>query len=535
MKKIVLSTIISFALVATSYQTYAQNKKTNIVLVVVDDLGYSDLGSYGSEINTPNLDRLAKEGLRLKEFYTNAICAPTRASILTGQYQHKAGIGYFDVDLGLPEYQGKLNKESLTLAEVLKQSGYSTLLSGKWHVGSDSLSWPQQRGFEKSYGITGGGANYFDAEDLPLFGSRYPVTLLENNKRIKPEANSYYFTDKIGNKAVQFLDEQNKENKPFFLYLAFTAPHWPLQALPEDIAKYKGKYDIGWDSLRTLRLQKQVELGIRDKNQTIASRPKEVPAWQALTYNEKELWKNKMEVYAAMVDRMDQNVGKLLNKLKELKKDKNTLIVFISDNGAPAEDVDHGPVKASKSEGPVGTAGSFESQGKNWSYLSNTPLKAYKGGLYEGGVSTSFIAWFPGKIKANTIAKGTGHLIDLAPTFYEVAGAKYPLKYNNIATNQLVGKSLTNVFFKQEDLQRGEPLFWELWGHRAIRDGKWKLVSSFPNNQWELYNIEEDRGETKNLAKENPQIVKQLTLNYLNWANKNNVVLDFNLINPRQF
>jgi arylsulfatase A-like enzyme len=530
-KKITISLLMLLAAMA-SVPLQAQTKKPNIILIVVDDMGYSDLGSYGSEIHTPNLDRLASEGLRLKEFYNNAICAPTRASILTGQDQHKAGIGYFDVNLGLPAYQGYLNKQSVTLAEVLKQSGYSTLMAGKWHVGNDSTAWPNQRGFEKFFGIIGGAANYFNTGYMPLAGNKYPVIIEENNKRWHQPDDSYYLTEEIGNHAVKFLDEQNQTNKPFFLYLAFNAPHWPLQALPEDIAKYKGRYNIGWDSLRKERIKRQEQLGIRDKGQTIAARDAEVPNWDNLTYDEQQLWKAKMEVYAAMVDRMDQNVGKVLDKLKALHKDDNTLIVFISDNGAPAEDVAHGRVHAARNLGPVGTSGSFESQGKNWSFVSNSPLRSFKGGLYEGGMSSPLIAWFPGKIKANTIEKGTAHLIDLAPTFYEVAGAKYPVNFGGNKINPLVGTSLANLFFKGEGIKRDQPLFWELWGNRALRSGKWKLVSAFPKNQWELYDLEADRGETNNVAAQNPELVKKLSLEYLQWVQRNDVVLDFNLIKP---
>lgn len=533
MKKIKTIAFIFAAVLAGLQQTQAQSKKPNIILIVVDDMGYGDLGSYGSEIHTPNLDKLASQGLRLKEFYNNAICAPTRASILTGQDQHKAGIGYFDQNLGLPAYQGYLNKESLTLAEVLKAGGYSTLMSGKWHVGNDSTSWPNQRGFDHFFGIIGGAANYFNTGYMPLVGAKYPVIIEEDNKRWHKADDSYYITDEIGDHATKFLDEQNKTKKPFFLYLTFNAPHWPLQALPEDIAKYKGRYNIGWDSLRKERLARQVQLGLRDPGQPVAVRDAEVPNWDNLTYDEQQLWKSKMEVYAAMVDRMDQNVGKVLEKLKELKKDDNTLIVFISDNGAPAEDVAHGKVHAARNIGPVGTSGSFESQGKNWSFVSNSPLRSFKGALYEGGMSSPLIAWFPGKIKANTIERGTAHLIDLAPTFYEVAGAKYPTAYNGIKINPLIGKSLTGLFFKGEELNRDKPLFWELWGNRAIREGKWKLVSVFPVNQWELYDMDNDRGETNNLAAKNPDVVYKLSLEYLQWVNANNVVLDFNLIKPK--
>jgi len=504
-----------------------KSSKPNIILIMADDLGYSDIGAYGSEIKTPNLDKLAAEGIRFKEFYNNSICAPTRASLLTGQYPHLAGIGYFDVNLGLPAYQGYLNKESLTLGEVLKQGGYSTLLSGKWHVGKDSLSWPNQRGFDQFYGITGGASDYYDVKPLPFGNTPYPVTLLKNNVRQYPKDNSYYFTDAIGDNAIQFLDEQNKENKPFFLYVAFTAPHWPLQALPEDIAKYKGRYDIGWDSLRKERIQRQRKLGIIDSNQVIADRDPQVPYWNKLTYDEQQFWKAKMEVYAAMVDRMDQNIGKILMKLKELNKDENTLIIFISDNGAQGGYNSNNLYRKGlvQNTGPIGTAGSFDYQEQSWAYVSNTPLRQYKNNMHEGGFGSPFIAWFPEKIKKGSIVKGTAHLIDLAPTFYELAGVKYPTKFNGINTNALAGKSLLPVLTNQTSIvERGEPIFWERAGNRAVRKGRWKLVSTYPSYKWELYDLETDRGETKDLAEQRTDIVNQLSEEYFKWADKTGVV-----------
>ncbi|MBZ4044131.1 arylsulfatase [Flavobacterium hibisci] len=513
-----------------SYNGNAQTNsaKPNVILIMVDDMGYSDLGNYGSEINTPNLDRLAKEGTRLREFYNNSICAPTRASLLTGQYQHKAGVGYFDVNLGLPAYQGYLNKESLTLGEVFRSGGYSTLMSGKWHVGSeDKAQWPNQRGFDKFYGILKGAANYFNTDGLPFGKTPYPVALIRNNEELHPKADSYYFTDEIGNNAVQFLDEQNKENKPFFLYLAFTAPHWPLQAKPVDIARYRGKFDEGWDVLREKRIKKLKENGILLADQTIAPRDPEVPEWNKLTYDEKQFWKAKMEVYAAMVDNMDQNVGKVLDKLKTLKKDKNTLIIFISDNGAQGGFNTYNPLRRGlvKNDGPIGTSGSFDYQEQNWAYLSNTPLQDYKNNMHEGGFSSPFIAWYPSKIKAGRIDKGTGHLIDLAPTFYDLAGIQYPKELNGVTSNPLPGKSLLPVLIDgASEVNRGAPIFWERAGNRAVRDGKWKLVSIYPSYQWELYNLENDRGETKDVAQQNPGIVNELSAKYFDWADKTGVV-----------
>lgn len=537
--------IIFIAILGLTITTQAQKKskvqevkpdsRPNVILIMVDDMGYSDLGIYGSEIATPNLDKLATQGLRLREFYNNSICAPTRASLLTGQYQHKAGVGYFDVNLGLPAYQGFLNKESLTLGEVFRSGGYSTLLSGKWHVGDDSLSWPKQRGFDKFYGILKGGANYFNTKPLYIGGqSGYPVTLLKDNVRQYPADDSYYFTDEIGKNAIEFLQEQNNEKKPFFLYLAFTAPHWPLQAKPEDISKYKGKFDKGWDALREVRINKLKENGILLPSQTIAARDPEVPEWDKLTWDEKEFWKKKMEVYAAMVDNMDQNVGKVLATLKELKKDENTLIIFISDNGAQGGANTYNPLRRGKvvNSGPIGTSGSFDYQEQNWAYLSNTPLRQYKNNMHEGGFSSPFIAWYPSKIKAGRIDKGTGHLIDLAPTFYDLAGIKYPENFNGIKTNPLAGKSLLPVLFGDaSEVNRGEPIFWERAGNRAVRDGKWKIVSTYPAYKWELYDLENDRGETKDLAEAHPDVVNRLSTSYNQWAEKTGVV-EYSKIRP---
>jgi arylsulfatase A-like enzyme len=520
------------------FQTNAQSassknsNKPNIILIMVDDMGYSDIGPYGGEIQTPNLDKLAAEGIKFSEFYNNSICAPTRGSLLTGQYQHQAGMGYFDVNLGLPEYQGFLKKEALTLAEVLKENGYSTLMSGKWHVGKDSIAWPNQRGFEQFYGFETGASNFFDIGD---YGDAPKVELIRNNKKeyLKP---GEYLTNTITDNALSFLDEQSKTKKPFFLYLPFNAPHWPLQALPEDIAKYKGRYSIGWDSLRVERLNRQKELGILKPNQTIAARDPQVPLWDNLSYDQKQLWQAKMEVYAAMIDRVDQNIGRLLAKLKELGKDDNTLIVFISDNGAQGGYTNPlSPRRGNntRNTGPIGSPGSYDYQEQSWAYVSNTPLRNYKNNMHEGGFRTPFIAWFPKYIKGGSVAKGTGHLIDLAPTFYELAGAKYPQKYNGITPLQLAGKSLVPVLKGvTNEVDRGEPIFWERAGNRAVREGKWKIVSDYPSYEWELYDLEKDQGETMNLDKEFPNIVNDLSVKYFKWAEKTGVV-DYEKIKPK--
>jgi arylsulfatase A-like enzyme len=528
-----LSTFLFLLLTAFLYIPAAAQKrppaKTNIVLIMVDDMGYSDIGSYGSEINTPNLDLLAKEGIRLREFYNNSICAPTRASLITGQYPHKAGMGYFDVNLGLPPYQGYLNRESLTIAEVLQQNGYSTLMSGKSHLGKDSLSWPNQRGFEQFYGFIPGASNYFDIGE---YGKAEPVVLIKNNRKetLKP---GEYLTDKITDNALAFLDDQNKTGKPFFLYLAFNAPHWPLQARAEDIAKYRGRYDIGWDSLRNERLKRQHDLGILLPGQTVAAREKEVPLWNNLTYDQKQLWKAKMEVYAAMLDRVDQSIGRLLDKLKEQRRNENTLIIFISDNGAQGG-FSGNARKPSRNSGPIGSAGSYDYQEQPWAYVSNTPLRQYKNNMHEGGFSSPFIAWWPGHTPGGKLSQGTAHLIDLAPTFYEIAGAQYPSTYKGHKANALPGKSLTSLINGQSDVvNRGGGIFWERAGNRAVRKGNWKLVSTYPSYQWELYDLSTDRGETKDLAQQRPEVVNELSGDYFKWAEANGVV-DYDKIKPAQ-
>lgn len=521
MKKVLIFIFAALAIHGQAQQK--TRKKPNIILILADDLGYSDLGAYGSEINTPNLDRLAKQGLRLQEFYNNSICAPTRASLLTGQYQHKAGVGYFSNNLGLPAYQGYINRESLTLAEVLKSNGYSTLTSGKWHVSGKNVSLPWQRGFDLVYPRDDAAA---------ASGAPQERTMVTDNEGFI--LSDYFQTNVITKNAVKFIDEAHKEDNPFFLYLAYTAPHWPLVALPEDIAKYKGKYDKGWDRLRAERFERQKQLGIVSPDTRISKKDEDIYDWSRLSYDQRQQWAKKMEVFAAMVDRMDQGVGKVLEKLEQIGEADNTLIVFVSDNGAPAEDLVKWHNGAVKNSGPVGTPGSYESQSKNWSYLSNTPFLAFKDYLYEGGINSPFIAWYPAKIPAGAIAKGTGHVIDLAPTFYELAGARYPSKYKNVAANPLPGKSLLPVLFgQQKELTRAEPLFWERAGNRAVRAGKWKLISHWPSYNWELYDLEADRGETTNLARQNHELVSQLSVKYFDWAKKTGVV-DFATLEDKE-
>ena len=526
-----LLNMASFPMLAASGNS---QDRPNIILILVDDMGYSDLGIYGSEIETPNLDRLANEGIRFREFYNNSISAPTRASLITGQYSHCAGIGYFNVNLGQPGYQGFLNRESLTFGEVLREAGYNTFISGKWHVGNDSICWPAQRGFDRSYGFINGASNYYDAgeyasDKASAYGNTVPLVKDNQQTQLEP---GRYLTDAITDNALEFID-QRKTDRPFFLYLAYNAPHWPLQAPAEDIAKYKGRYAKGWDVLREERLQRQKELGILLPEQTIAKRDEKVPLWDDLTFEQKELWQKKMEVYAAMIDHMDQSVGRLIQKLKETGEYDNTLILFLSDNGA--EGGYHSMFsKRPRNSGPIGTAGSWDYQEQPWAYLSVTPLRQYKDDFHEGGFCTSFIAWYPKRIPKGQLVQGTGHIIDIAPTFYEVAGAEYPEQYAGHDIQPLPGESLWPVLEgKQQTVSREAPLFWERAGNRAVREGKWKLVSSYPSLTWELYDLENDRGETQDVADQHPEIVNRLSALYFEWA-KSHQVIDYDRIKPER-
>ncbi|WNH12584.1 arylsulfatase [Thalassobellus suaedae] len=526
MKKIVITSLV-FVSIAFLYAFKSKketpelkkNSKPNIVLIMADDMGFSDIGSYGSEIKTPNIDRLANEGTRLERCYNNAICAPSRASLLTGQYPHKAGIGFFNKDLGLPAYQGYLNKESLTLAEGMKLGGYSTYMCGKWHVGNKESQWPLQRGFDKFFGFIDGALSYFDTKPI-MKGPPKSAWLFEGNKPYTIEKDDFYLTDELTTKAIAYLDEQPK-SKPFFLYMAYNAPHWPLHAKEKDIERHRGLYDKGWDVLRENRLKNLKKIGLFPENQN-ADRDASIPEWESLTYDEKQYWVKKMEVYSAMVDNLDQNIGRLIKHLEEAGELDNTLIVFISDNGADDWDFSKHPFSVKRNSGSVGTSGSNESYTKYWAQVSNMPLRSYKSNPYEGGVSSPFVARWPEKIPQNTIQKGGVHVIDFLPTFLDIAGVSYPKEYNGITTNPLLGKSFITSIQNNKWNQERE-LFHEWSGNRAVWSGEWKLLSTYPKNEWELYNLKNDRVETKNLANEYPEVVKELEHAYNKWAKDNDV------------
>ena len=517
-------------------------EQPNIILVLADDMGFSDIGCYGSEIRTPNLNRLADGGIRFTQLYNCARCCPSRASLLTGLYPHQAGVGHMVEDVGIPGYQGYLRDDCVTIAEALHAGGYQTFLSGKWHVGGGYLAhkpetWrpgepghplPVQRGFDRHYGMLGGGGSYF-----------YPPYMIENTTLIETPTEDYYLTDAISDRAIAMIDEASRKEAPFFLYAAYTAPHWPLHALPEDIAKYEGLYRKGgWDAIRTARHEELKGLGILDQRWEISPRDHQAPAWADIKYKD---WEDlRMAVYAAQVDRMDQGIGRIMKKLQELKIEENTLIIFLSDNGGCAEFLAEDSDKpepfryniptpdgramhiGNTSAIRPGSDDTFMSYDLPWANASNAPFRLYKHWVHEGGISTPMIAYWPKVIKKRGIEHPVLHVIDFMAAFLDIAGLAYPEEYNGRAIQSLEGESFLPLL-QGKSWQRERPLVWEHEGNRAVRDGRWKLVSQYPGT-WELYDMVEDRTECHDLVKKHQPQVKKMLKMYEEWAERCGVV-----------
>lgn len=499
----------------------AQNKKPNIVLIMADDMGYSDIGCYGGEINTPNLDKLAAGGLRFKQFYNGARCCPSRASLMTGLYAHQTGIGHMTNDpedstafnYGVPAYQGGINKKSLTIAEVLKTSGYQTMMAGKWHIGYHNKDmWPLQRGFDKYYGILAGATNYFHPH-----GKR---GLFFMNTAVEPKDEKFYITDAFTDYAIRFVKESREESeKPFFLYLAYTSPHWPLHALKEDIDKYRGKYKKGWRALRRERLARMKSLGIISPETELSA--DDGAKWDALSDEQKEEMDYRMAIYAAQVDRMDQNIGRLLSTLKETGELDNTLIFFLTDNGACAEG---GEMGGGEKELLGSEKGYLLSYGQSWANASATPFKRYKHWVHEGGIATPLIVHWPQGMP--TITKGHfaeqyAFLPDIMATIVDITQADYPKSYNGFNITPLEGSSMLPLLQGKNQSIHQNPIYWEHEGNAAVREGDFKLVKAFDSKnsaEWELYNIRTDRAELNNLAGSMPKKVKELARGYDAWA-----------------
>ena len=497
--------------------------RPNIIICLVDDLGFSDLGSYGSRLLTRNIDRLAENGIRCTQMYNSARCCPSRAALLTGLYPHQAGVGHMTADYGIDSYQGFLNDRCVTIAEVLRTAGYRTLMSGKWHVGGNfhppapEFGWPvgyegyptpRQRGFDRFFGIWGGYTSFFNPDSLGL-----------DDTPIKAEATDFYLTEEITNHALQMINEGSDSDNPFFLYLSYTAPHWPLHALEEDIAKYEGAFRQGWDAERTARHESQKGMGLLDEKWQISARDQDSPDWNDVRHQD---WEDlRMAVYAAQVDRVDQGVGRIMDRLRELGEYDNTLFLFLSDNGGCAElfkedndipvpsiystpTVDGRPTTSGNIPGVrPGPDDTFMSYDLPWANVSNAPFRLFKSWIQEGGISTPFIIHWPDGIKQRGINHSTMYITDITATCIDAAGATYPSEFDGRQITPIEGESFLPIM-RGEQWTRQQPIFWEHEGNRAVRVGEWKLVAEH-DMAWELYNMHEDRTELNDLAIRRPR------------------------------
>ncbi|MFC7336022.1 arylsulfatase [Haloferula chungangensis] len=490
-------------------------EKPNVVVILVDDMGFSDIGCFGGEIPTPNIDALAAGGLRFTRFYNAGRCSPSRASLLTGLYSNQAGVGRLVKDQKLPGYRGGLNDRCVTLAEVLAPAGYLTAITGKWHVGGeDGLEpGPWMRGFERGLNAPTGGFYFGSAKGLKLYLNGEEI---DGKDHRLPK--NWYATDLWTEYGLKFVDEAISEKKPFFLYQANCGPHFPLQAPAEDIAAFRGKYRMGWDELRKKRYAKQKELGVIGENWELSARPKEVPAWDSLSEEKRDQLDHVMAVYAAVMTRLDKSVGDLVAGLKQRGVLNNTLILFMSDNGGSGESGAKGAFKGDPTK-----ANSRWLSGAGWAYAQDTPFFLHKRFNHEGGIATPLIVYWPDGIDTKgELRKQTGHLIDLMPTLVDVCGATYPKDFKGHAVQPMEGVSLVPAL-SNKSLDRNE-IYWEHQGNAALRSGNLKLVRKLKTGKWELYDIETDGTETHNLASEQPEKVEVLTKKWQAWAERANVL-----------
>jgi arylsulfatase len=532
--------------------------KPNVLIIMADDVGYSDLGCYGGEIATPNLDALAAGGVRFTQFYNSARCCPTRAALLTGLYPHQAGIGHMMGDYGIDGYRGDLNRRSVTIAEALKPAGYRTYAAGKWHVTpgdtpkalADQHNWPLQRGFDRFYGTIHGAGSFWDPSSLVR---DHQLITAANDPEYRP-SEDYYYTDAISDHAAKFIREHKRDQagKPFLLYVPYTAAHWPMHARERDIAKYQGKYDHGYAPVRAARWAKQKQLGIAEAAWGLAP---QVGDWAKVKNKEFEI--RCMEVYAAMLTVMDEGIGRIVAELKATGQYENTVICYLQDNGGcaetngrigaftpraaapsrpplaketqqfssrPAQTRDGYPVRGGYGVMP-GPADTYVAYGGDWANVSNTPFREYKHWVHEGGIATPLIVHWPAGIspaRRGKIEAQPGHLIDLMATCVDLSGAHYPTKFNGETITPMEGVSLRPAL-QGKSLQRAQPICWEHEGNRAVREDRWKLVSKFPGG-WELYDLTADRAELHDLAAKEPVRLKAMVASYNAWAKRANVV-----------
>jgi len=516
-----------------------KNTQPNVILVLADDMGFSDVGCFGSEIATPNLDRLGFGGCRLTQLYNSSRCCPTRASLLTGLSPHQAGVGHMVDDWGVgPAYQGYLRTDTITIAEAFKSAGYRTCYAGKWHVnwsfepepgqptdclhhrlGEPGYPHPRQRGFDDVYALMAGATSLFN-----------PQHLLKQDQWIQPEQPGYYITDAITDHAIDMIDQSAKTEQPFFLHLSHIAPHWPLHALPDDIAKYKERYANGWDALRETRHRRLQDLGVIDPRWSCSLRDEQAPDWHSLSTAQQQWEASRMAVYAAMIDRMDQSIGRLINSIENRGMMDNTVVMFLSDNGGCAEYLqedgwckwyghptwDGRQVKLGNDiTNQPGTDDSFMSYDLPWANASNTPFRLFKHFVHEGGISTPAVVYGPG-IKAGHIDHSPCHVMDIMPTLLELAGLEVPAHPDGRVVQKPEGESFATAL-AAAGWQRANPLCLEHEGNCAVRQGRWKAVRQYPQ-EWELYDMHDDRTELNDLSHIHPEILSELQQQYQQWA-----------------
>ena len=512
--------------------TETADDRPNFVLVMADDMGWSDIGCYGGEIRTPNLDALAADGLRFTQFYNTARCCPTRASLLTGRYPHQAGVGHMVYDAGFESYRGELDRGSATMAEALGDAGYATAMSGKWHVThnlgeprkriepAERTNWPVDRGFDWFYGTIHGAGSFFD-----------PVTLARGNDYIERDREDFHYTDRINEEAAAFISGHaaSGDDRPFLLYVAHTAPHWPLHAREADIEACAGRYDAGWDALRLERLERQEAMGLVDEGWSLTDRDRRVKPWGEVEHPE---WQaRRMEVYAAQVEQLDRGIGTIVEALRETGELEDTVFVFIADNGGCAEEITsrwgslsipdetHDGRTVVRGNDPAimpGDDETYQSYGIPWANLSNTPFRRYKHHVHEGGIASPCIVHWPAGIDASGELRATpGHVIDLMPTFLDLAGVDAPTEIAGRPVASIEGLSLAPAF-DGGSIDR-DAIYWEHEGNRAVRQGRWKLVARH-GGDWELYDLVADRTETDDLAPRHPERVARMAAMYDAWA-----------------
>lgn len=492
--------LLILALLATCpLASRAADAPPNIVLIMCDDMGYSDVGCFGGEVRTPNIDRLAAEGMRFTQFYNNAKCTTTRASLITGLY---------------PRQSGRLLKENMrTIPEVLQPAGYHSVLSGKWHLGSSAPTRPSDRGFDNYYGLLDGCCNFFDpARPDPDYKGGRVRWFGEDDRRITEFPDDFYTTDAFTDYACAAIDRAVADARPLFLHVCYTAPHYPLHAPPEDVARYRGRYTDGWHALREQRHRRQIEMGLIDPAWELPPPDREVPAWDSI--DNPDYFDHLMAVYAAMIDRMDQNIGRILDRLDQRGIADNTVVMFLSDNGGCAEkpggfDYDRTP----------GVKEFYTAVGPGWAYAQNTPFRRFKAWVHEGGISTPFIVRWPGHVQPGSLNNYVGHIIDLLPTCAELAGAEYP---DDADVLPCEGLSLTPLF-RGSTRAGHDTLYWEWAGNHAIREGDMKLCWDKGVKRWELYNVVTDRTEMHDLAADQPELVERLSGKWLEWADMTGV------------